>query len=97
MCKITNVALFIIAKVTSNVHTCILVTLGQKTEVQRLHFFISSTSVLFESTMNMYYFHNLKETKIKRTNKLFSDLEICSDCGKANYYLCVFILLKFLH
>lgn len=64
------VALFIIAKGTNNVHTCILIPLGQEIELKRPHFFTSSTPVLFDSITNMYYFHNAKEVKIKRTNKL---------------------------
>ena len=63
-----HVALFVTAKVTNNMHTCILVAWGQETELKRLHFFTSSTSVSFDSITNMYYFHNSKEVKIKMTN-----------------------------
>lgn len=54
--------------------------------MKRLHFLTSFTSVLFHSIMNIYYFHTSKEVKIKK-NKFFSDLEICSDHGNANYFI----------
>lgn len=54
-----------IAKVTNNVHTYISATLEQETAVKRLHIFTSSTTVWFESIINIYNFHDSKEEKLK--------------------------------
>lgn len=87
----------LIAKVINNVHTYILVTLRQETAVKRLHLFPSSTSVEFESIINICYFHNSKEGKIKRTNKPSLIWIYVQTVAMQMTLLFLFILLKLLH